>query len=444
MNIFNIIAKSQKHEALLPEEIHWLIHSYAKGDLPDYQVAAWLATVFLKPLSVDETFAMTRAIIETGQTMTWDFKAVDKHSTGGVGDKTSLIIGPLVSSLGYKVPMMSGRGLGHTGGTLDKLESIPGFQTQTDLKNFHHEVSEKNIFFIGQTPEICPADKKLYALRDATHTVASIPLICSSIMSKKISEGLSGLVLDVKFGSGAFMPDLSSAKDLASHLLKIADKNNINTYAVLSSMEQPLGRYIGNRLEVKECLEIMKNPADFKEVYRDNYELSLLLSALMVSSIDDKYNVEQAFKLCKDQLHSGKVYTFFDNIVKNQKGSLEQFKISAKEYDLLALEDGFMHYNDVRSIGLAAVFLGAGRKTMEDTIDPNVGFYCYKKEGEPVKKGEPLFKVYFNDQQKLQECLEHLNKGFMITHTGREIKTTHCLLKIENSQVVEMNDVRHY
>lgn len=439
MNFFDIISNSQKQLPLSAEQIQWLVSSYAKGTLPDYQLSAWLATVFLNPLSVEETFHLTQAILATGKTMTWDFKTVDKHSTGGVGDKTSLIIGPLVASLGYKVPMISGRGLGHTGGTLDKLESIPGFQTQLPLDRFHTDVNLKNISFIGQTEEICPADKKLYALRDATHTVANIPLICSSIMSKKISEGLSGLALDVKYGSGAFMKSLEESRALATRLLQIAHRNKIKAYAALTSMNQPLGRYIGNRLEILECLQILKEPQKYKDEFADNYELSVLLSALMVVSIDDQYDLQSALDLCYEKLNSGKVYDFFEDIVLHQHGSLKEFNISAQETILASESEGFMHYTDVKEIGMAAVLLGAGRKTMEDLIDPNVGFYCYKKEGDPVKAREPLFKIYYNDNLKLEESLKVLKQGFMISRTAAEITpTVHSVLTIQNSDVIEV------
>lgn len=444
MNIFEIIAKSQNKIRLNQDEIKWMIQSYAKGDLPDYQISSWLATVFLNELSLEETDFLTGAIIETGATMKWDFKAVDKHSTGGVGDKTSLIIGPLVASLGYKVPMISGRGLGHTGGTLDKLESIPGFQTQIPIKDFHTEVAEKNICFIGQTSEICPADKKLYALRDATHTVANIPLICASIMSKKISEGLSGLVLDVKFGTGAFMTDLQKSKKLAERLLHIADRNRINGYAAITSMQQPLGRYVGNRLEVLECLQIMKEPMKYKDEFYDNYELSLLLSALMIVSIDEKHTFESALKLCQQKLDSGEVYSFFENIVLNQEGSLQSMKIEAKEFIFNATTSGYMNYNEVKNIGMAAVFLGAGRKTIDEKIDPSVGFYCYKKTGDSVKEGEPLFKVYYNEQSRLDECLKHLKTGFeILTSAPPAEHVVNSILKIENQKLIEVNYERH-
>lgn len=439
MNIFDILSTSQKHEPLTSEQIHWMIRSYAKGELPDYQLSAWLATVFLNRLSVDETFHLTQAILETGEQMSWDFPAVDKHSTGGVGDKTSLIIGPLVASLGYKVPMISGRGLGHTGGTLDKLESIPGFQTQLSLKRFHDEVSRKNICFIGQTDEICPADKKLYALRDATHTVANIPLICSSIMSKKLSEGLSGLVLDVKFGTGAFMQTLEDSKALAKGLLQIAEKNKIQTYAVLSSMNQPLGRYVGNRLEVLECLQIMKDPLQYKEEFSDNYELSILLSALMIVSVDKSHTLESALELCRKKLDSGEVYDFFKDIVINQSGSLDEFSVSAQEFVVKAKDEGYMHYTNVKEMGMAAVLLGAGRKTMEDAVDPDVGFYCYKKEGDSIKKEEPLFKIYFNDANKLQDCIRGLEKSFMISRTQPEVSpTVYGVFTTQNSELIEV------
>ncbi len=425
MNIYEIINKAQSKTKLTKNEIFWLVDQFTKDEIPDYQMSAWLATVFVNHLSEEETNWLTQALSESGEQLTWSKPTVDKHSTGGVGDKTSLIIAPLVASLGYKVPMMAGRGLGHTGGTIDKLESIH-FQTDVDVKSFKSLVESTGACIMGQSEDFCPADKRLYALRDATHTVANIPLICSSIMSKKIAEGLTGLVLDVKFGSGAFMSKFDDAKSLAQKLISIGENGKIKTYGVLSSMNQPLGRYIGNKLEILECLEIMKNPEEVFELYEDNIVLSLLLSALMLQSLNPKETLEKNFQIVFDQLMSGKVFDKFVQMVKAQNGDLSELlnldsgqlsitpQIHAKKITITAETDGFMNYVDVKSLGFAAVALGAGRLTKEDEIDFEVGFYCHKKQSDQVKKADALFDIYYNDETKLGEALEKLNASFKI------------------------------
>lgn len=447
MNIFEIINKSQNQRPLLKEEIFWLVDQFTQDKIPDYQMSAWLATVFINHLSDEETAWLTEALCLSGEKLTWTEPTIDKHSTGGVGDKTSLIIAPLVSSLGYKVPMMAGRGLGHTGGTIDKLESI-GFKTSLDVNDFKTFVHTIGTCIMGQSENFCPADKRLYALRDATHTVANIPLICSSIMSKKIAEGLRGLVLDIKFGSGAFMPTFEKSKMLAQKLISIGQKNNIITFGVLSSMEQPLGRYIGNKLEVFECLEILKDPEQCFEKYEDNILLSLLLSALMIYALKPESPLEKHFEDVYNQLMSGKAYDKFVEMIETQGGGLtaffsktasteeniiswgSDFKYApkAKKYTLLSNEDGFMNYKDVKALGFAAVSLGAGRFTKEDQIDFEVGFYCHKKQSDRVKKSEALFDIYYNDDIKLKNTLLKLNIAFEI---AKDTKT------ISNSPIVK-------
>lgn len=430
MNIFEIINKAQTKTQLTKEEIFWLVDKFTKDEIPDYQMSSWLATVFVNHLSKEETAWLTQALSESGEQLTWSSPTVDKHSTGGVGDKTSLIIAPLVASLGYKVPMMAGRGLGHTGGTIDKLESI-GFQTDVDAANFKKLVEDNGLCIMGQSEDFCPADKRLYALRDATHTVANIPLICSSIMSKKIAEGLSGLVLDVKFGTGAFMSKFEDAQNLAEKLIAIGENSDIKTYGVLSSMNQPLGRYIGNKLEILECIEILKNPEEVFETYQDNILLSLLLSALMLHSLKPEGSLEDSFDIVYKQLMSGKAFEKFQEMVKEQNGHLLDFfqvdktsadgktmklqpKIHAQKVTITSDFDGVMNYVDVKTLGFAAVSLGAGRLTKEDEIDFEVGFYCHKKQNDQVLKSEPLFDVYYNDETKLALALEKLKLSFVI------------------------------
>jgi pyrimidine-nucleoside phosphorylase len=437
MNIFEIINKSQTKTKLTKAEIFWLVDQFTKDELPDYQMSAWLATVFINHLTEEETSWLTQALCESGEELSWSNTTVDKHSTGGVGDKTSLIIAPLVASLGYKVPMMAGRGLGHTGGTIDKLESI-GFQTDINVKNFKNLVETHGTCIMGQSEDFCPADKRLYALRDATQTVANIPLICSSIMSKKIAEGLNGLVLDVKFGTGAFMSKFEDAKSLAQRLISIGENSKIKTYGVLSSMNQPLGRYIGNKLEILECIEIMKDPEKVFDKYEDNILLSLLLSALMLQSINPNSSLEKNFQIAFDQLMSGKVFDKFIEIVKAQNGTLIDFfnsesankneyvldpKIEAKKITVTSDQSGFMNFTDVKALGFAAVSLGAGRFTKEDVIDFEVGFYCHKKQGESVQKSEALFDVYYNDEAKLEECLVKLKTSFEISTLNTPLVT---------------------
>lgn len=441
MHIFEIINKSQNKIALTKEEIFWLVDQFTKDKIPDYQMSSWLATIFINKLTDQETAWLTEALCESGERLTWSHPTIDKHSTGGVGDKTSLIIAPIVASLGYKVPMMAGRGLGHTGGTIDKLESID-FETSIDVNDFKALVTKVGTCIMGQSENFCPADKRLYALRDATHTVANIPLICSSIMSKKIAEGLNGLVLDVKFGSGAFLKDIKDSTQLAQKLISTGERNSIKTFGVLSSMDQPLGRYVGNKLEVFECLEILRYPEQTFDKYQDNIVLSLLLSALMIYAIKPEVSLEDHFETVYNELLSGRPYDKFVEMIEAQKGTLEEFNVrypaptdtvlhwgthkavvQAKTFALTAETDGYMNYTDVKTLGFAAVTLGAGRFTKEDVIDFEVGFYCHKKQGEPVQKGEVLFDIYFNDEQKLKGCIEKMKQSFEI-HSNDKVPSS--------------------
>jgi pyrimidine-nucleoside phosphorylase len=434
MIITELIQKSQNKAPLSKTEIDWLVTNFTQDKVPDYQVASWLATVFLNPLTEEETHHLTEALCNSGKKLKWDFKTVDKHSTGGVGDKTSLILAPLVAALGYNIPMMAGRGLGHTGGTIDKLNSI-GFETEYSSEEFKNRVIKNKLCLIGQSQDFCPADKKFYALRDATHTVANIPLICSSIMSKKIAEGLSGLVLDIKYGSGAFMESQKNARLLAEKLISIGEKSNIKTFGVLSSMEQPLGRYIGNKLELIECLEILKDPTKAKKQYQDTYGLSLLLSALMVLTLEPKSNLNEAYKKCEEALYSGRAYEKFLSLITEQKGDLSRLKLNCEKKVFKATQSGFMNYTDVKALGLAAVQLGAGRLKKEDPINFDVGFFCYKKNQDPVEKDEPLFDIYFDSKKDLSEPLELLQRSFHIETSVKNCGSTKWMseiIKLEN------------
>lgn len=393
-----IIKKKRNQNELTDSEIQEFIKKYTDGQIPDYQMSALLMAIYFNGLSQQETMALTRAMLHSGRVMTFprspEFK-VDKHSTGGIGDKTSLILGPVVASLGIPVPMISGRGLGHTGGTLDKLESIPGFNTQLSLDEFEDMVFKNKISFIGQTLDICPADKKIYALRDVTATVESRPLICASIMSKKLAEGADGLVLDVKWGSGAFMKSFDDAHALALDLQNIAKGAGKKCTALITDMNQPLGRFAGNSLEVFECVEIMKNHTH--EFYSDTRELSLALSAHMVLLAGKAKSYLEAYKLCDDQLTNGMALKKFEEMVERQGGQLSLLPSAEHSSTIKAEKSGFVSSFNAETIGLAGISIKAGRAIKEDKIEPTAGIEFHKKIGQTVNKGDVLFTLYGND-----------------------------------------------
>jgi pyrimidine-nucleoside phosphorylase len=396
-----IIKKKRNGSVLSSEEIQQLIQKYTVGEIPDYQMSAWLMAVYFKGLNKEETHALTQAMLHSGRIMqfpkTPEFK-VDKHSTGGIGDKTSLILGPVVASLGIPVPMISGRGLGHTGGTLDKLESIPGFNTQLDLIEFEKMILENRISFIGQTLDICPADKKIYALRDVTATVESRPLICASIMSKKLAEGADGLVLDVKWGSGAFMKSFADAEALALDLQAIAKMAGKKCTAFITDMNQPLGRFAGNSLEIFECVEIMQGKkcltAEGVDLYHDTRHLSLALSAHMVLLAGAAADYKSAYQLCENQIHNGKAFRKFEEMVHRQGGRLSELPKAKNTIVVQAESSGFVSEYNAELIGLAGIQLRAGRMKKEDSIEPTAGFEFHKKIADPIQKGEALFTIY--------------------------------------------------
>lgn len=399
-----LIKKKRRGEAHTKDEVHFLIKGYTDGSIPDYQMSAWLMAVCFKPLSSQETSWLTEAMMRSGRTLDFTFLgklAVDKHSTGGVGDKTSLIIAPLVAAAGVPVPMMAGRGLGHTGGTLDKLESIPGFDVRLDLDRFKMLVSEFGTAIIGQTKDICPADLKLYSLRDVTGTVDSIPLICASIMSKKLAEGVQGLVLDVKFGSGAFMKTIEQAEALAKALVEIGHLNGVTMTAILTNMEQPLGRFVGNSVEVQECIDILQGKTLFEngiDFYKDTRDLSLELSAHMLVLGGKAQELESAFEMAEQILSSGAAWKKFGEMCTHQGAKANwSLPVAKHEKDILALSSGFITGINCEEVGLAAIELGAGRKRSDDKIDHAAGIEVLVKLGQPVTMGAKVFRIFSDD-----------------------------------------------
>jgi len=429
MRAYDLIRKKRDGGSLSADEISWIIGGHLKGDVPDYQMSAFLVTVCINGMDDAETVALTRAMLESGTTLDLSEISgtkVDKHSTGGVGDKTSIILAPLMAAMGLKIPMISGRGLGHTGGTLDKLESIPGLRTDIGTDEFKQNVKKIGFSIMGQTDEIAPADRKLYALRDVTATVESIPLIAASIMSKKLAEGTEGLVLDVKCGSGAFMKTEEKAKELAQVMVKIGDSMGVRTVAVVTEMSEPLGRAVGNSLEVKECLNALKGnwAADLKEVTMTLGAWMLTMSDSLIEETSLQFLDPRAKKHYIDEaldfIEKGDAFKKFTEFVDAQYGDAETlFKPamlpSAKETKhILAKGDGYLRTLDAEAVGRAAVLLGAGRERMGDEIDPAAGIVLTKKTGDEVKAGEPLAMFHYGDMASLAEAEDAFYSGVEI------------------------------
>ncbi len=416
-----VIKKKRNGGALSEEEISSFIQLYTSGEIPDYQMSALLMAIYFQGMNDTETLALTKSMLHSGvvvsHNQTSGFK-VDKHSTGGVGDKTSLILGPIVAAVGMYVPMISGRGLGHTGGTLDKLESIPGFNTQLTLEEFSTAVRRHRICFIGQTKEICPADRKIYALRDVTATIESFPLICASIMSKKLAEGIDGLVLDVKYGSGAFMKDAAQAEKLAQQLMTIARGYGKKVSALITNMNQPLGRYAGNSLEVEECVAIMKNQhhvgANGKDMYEDTRELSLQLSAQMLWLGGAGKSVEDCYHLAQVALGSGRAFEKFQELCRLHVGHLQDLPKPKHHLPVLATETGYISALDTEKIGVVCVQIKAGRAKTTDVIEPTAGIEFHFKVGDKIEKGQTLFTLHGADLSRLQEVEATLKSSVQV------------------------------
>lgn len=416
MSAIQIIARKRDGIELSEQEINFLVKGFVSEMIPDYQMAAFLMATYFQGMSFNETYFLTKAMIESGSSV--DFSnlsaiPVDKHSTGGVGDKISLILAPLVASAGVPVPMMSGRGLGHSGGTLDKLEAIPGFRTKLSLAECKNQIEKIGVAMIGQTREIVPADQKIYALRDSSGTVASIPLVVASIMSKKIAEGVKALVLDVKTGKGAFFTSAEKSLALAQRLIAIGEKFDLQTTALMTSMDQPLGFAVGNWLETKESIDTLMGNGP-----QDVVDLTLALGAEMLYQAKVVNNVSRGFEKLTNLLDSGAAYEKFLTLVNEQGGDTsvienpEKYPRSRFHHIISSQKNGFITTIDALKIGLLAMELGAGRKKMSDPIDYTAGIIVRKKIGEHVQVGEPMFELFYSKeiskdylQQKIDELV---------------------------------------
>lgn len=415
MRMYDIIDKKKRGQELTEQEIQYVIEGYVKEEIPDYQVAAWLMAIFFHGLSDHELVKMTEYMAKSGDMV--DLSKiqgikVDKHSTGGVGDKTTLVIAPIVAACGGKVAKMSGRGLGFTGGTIDKLESIPGFRTAIDDKEFYDIVNRTGLAVIGQSGEIAPADKKLYALRDVTATVDSIPLIATSIMSKKLAVGSDKILLDVTVGSGAFMKSKKDAIILAQKMVAIGEGAGRETKAILTNMDVPLGIAVGNEIEVVEAIQTLqgKGPKDFQEIC-EVFAANMLMLAKIA-------NEKEAHERVKEVIANGSALQKFAEMVKTQGGDSEyiyhadKFEPAKYHQDFIAPQDGWVVKMDTEICGKTAVVLGAGRETKDSAIDPKAGIYFYKKTGDKVKAGETVATLCASDKEKLKGGVEYLKNGY--------------------------------
>jgi pyrimidine-nucleoside phosphorylase len=418
MHVTDLIRRKRDGGELQRNEIEFLINGYTRDVIPDYQMSAWLMAVLIRGMSRAELAALTETMLNSGKVLNHsDLPApkVDKHSTGGVGDKTSLVLAPVVAAGGLYVPMISGRGLGHTGGTLDKLESIPGFNVNLSVTDFRRVMAQCGAGMIGQTVEIAPADKRIYALRDVTGTVESPYLICASIMSKKLAEGIDALVLDVKTGSGAFMKSEKDAIFLAELMVETGQRLGKRMTALITDMSQPLGRAVGNANEVAECIDIMngKGPDDLRE-------LCLVLCAWMFLLGKRVKSVEEGRKLAEDLIASGKAQDKFRELIRLQGGNPEVIDKpellpqARHQVEIVSPASGYVTSTMCEDIGTACVLLGGGREKKEDAVDPAVGIMVHKKPGDKVSAGEPLCTVAYNSQERLERARPLILQSYKI------------------------------
>lgn len=431
MRMVDLIEKKREGQALTKEEIGFIIREYTADKIPDYQMSALLMTIFYEDMTDEEIAALTLAMANSGEKI--DLSSingikVDKHSTGGVGDTTTLVLAPLVASVGVPVAKMSGRGLGYTGGTLDKLESIPGFKIELSDRAFIAEVNTNKVAIIGQSGDLAPADKKLYALRDVTATVDSIPLIASSIMSKKIAAGADAIVLDVTTGEGAFMKNLEDARRLSHTMVRIGELAERKTMAVISDMSQPLGEAIGNSLEVIEAIETLQGQGP-----DDLLEMCYVLGSQMVVLGKKAETLEEARALLEEAIASGAAFETFKKMVKNQGGDETicthpgRLLTAQFELELPAQTSGVVAKLVANEIGIAAMMLGAGRQTKEDTIDHGVGLKLHKKVGDQVEEGESLATIYSNTEQ-IAEVKKLLYQNIIIEESADEPTLVHEII----------------
>ena len=419
MRTVDLIQRKRDGAELSPGEIEFLVEGYTNGDIPDYQMSAFLMAVYFSGMSDREVSRLTECMLRSGDTV--DLSQipgvkVDKHSTGGVGDKTSLIVAPLAAAAGVVVPMMSGRALGHTGGTLDKLESIPGFRTDLSAEEFQKQLAELGLCFIGQTDRLAPADRKLYALRDVTATVESIPLISSSIMSKKLAEGVDALVLDIKVGNGAFMKKQVDARRLAQTMVGIARRMDKKAQALITDMSQPLGYAVGNALEVMEASQTLQNAGP-----TDLTKLSIELAARMIFLGKQAATLDEARRAAEQHLVDGSGYKKFKQVVAAQGGNpqaLDRFELlpnATGMREIASPRGGYVSIIDARDIGAASNMIGAGRDRKEDAIDPAVGIILEVKIGEKVEAGSVLCRLYYTKEDRVEEAAGMVEDAFRIS-----------------------------
>lgn len=418
--MIDLIAKKREGGRHTEEEIRYVAEGACSGMIPDYQLSAWLMAVCWRGMDEEETVALTRAMAASGETLDLEslpLAKVDKHSTGGVGDGISVVLAPLVASAGLVVPMMSGRGLGHTGGTLDKLESIPGMKVRLDLPQIRRQLSEIGVCMFGQSELLAPADRRLYHLRDATATVASLPLVVSSILSKKLAENLDALVLDVKTGSGAIFKDPAQARLLGRHLVKSARRLGIKAVALLTSMDQPLGRAVGNSLEIRQAIEILQGDC----TAGDYVECLLSLGGEMVHLAGKAASPDAGARKLEGLIRNGKAFACFKRMVESQGGDVRVIDSpnllpqAAGSKMVAAPKAGFIGLLDARVVGETAVILGAGRSSIDQALDYGAGIYLDKKLGDRVKKGECVARLYGGDGQRLESAHAHFVKAFRVS-----------------------------
>ena len=426
MNFLDIIQKKKENKALSEEEIKFFIENYVRGEIPDYQVSAFLMAIYFNKLNLDETYYLTKAMIDSGDRVDLSEvpgSKVDKHSTGGVGDTVTLVLGPLLASVGLVFAKMSGRGLGHTGGTLDKLESIPGFNINIGGKEFVEILKKSNIAVIGQTENIVPADKLLYALRDATATVDNVSLIASSILSKKIALGNDALVLDVKVGSGAFMKDIPSAVELSELMVNLGKKFGRNTKAIITSMNEPLGDAIGNSLEVIEAINILKGKKSghLKEIALRIGSKLMIMEGLAKTE-------DEAIKVLEGKISDGSAIEKFKEMVELQGGDssyiddTNKFKKSSIIKDIISEETGFVKAIEAIEIGIASRDLGAGRHKKGDVLDLSAGIYLHKKVSDFVEKGEKIATIYTEKENEVAGAIERIKAAYTFSDKREDYK----------------------
>jgi len=430
-NPVELIIKKKTGKELTQEELEFFVNSYINDEIPEYQMSALLMAIYFQDMKIEEVQTLTKVYIDSGKHITFPatYKTVDKHSTGGVGDKITIMLAPIVAACGGKIPMISGRGLGHTGGTLDKLESIPGFRTNFNDTEFKKIIEKVGFSIISQSEELVPADRRIYALRDVSGTVESLPLITASIMSKKIAEGAQNLVIDLKIGSGAFIKDLKNGKKLADLLIKTGEKFGQKVTVVFSNMNSPLGGYIGNALEIKETIEYLKGK-DIPDI--DVLTKTLAVEMLLLSEVAESES--EAMNMIQEVINSGKALKYFKNFIEQQGGDPEVCEntslLPQAEYKIpiISKRSGWISLINSQQIGYAMVDIGAGRKTLDSKLDYSSGAYLTKKIGDKISINETIGYVYCNDKKTGNLCITKILKSYKIT--DKKVQKENTILKI--------------